>query len=277
MATLPQAADFLEECDTLRAVLEDLPDADWERPTQFKRWTFNDVIGHLHMFDHAARLTLEGPGVLKAFFAEIESGRAAGASLVSHTRRWLDGAHGASLLMRWQRLYREVARVYADLDPSRRVAWGGPDMSVRSCISARQMETWAHGQAIFDALGVSRPETDRIKNIAVMGVNTFGWTFANRKLDVPAGKPYVRLASPTGDIWEWNTPSTVECIEGSAVDFCAVVTQTRNIADTPLRARGQSARQWMAIAQCFAGPPEDPPAPGTRYRQCKNEPQPALE
>jgi len=27
---------------------------------------------------------------------------------------------------------------------------------------------------------------------------------------------------------------------------------------------GNSANEWMSIAQCFAGPAEKPPAPGTR-------------
>jgi len=40
----------------------------------------------------------------------------------------------------------------------------------------------------------------------------------------------------------------------------------RNVADTTLRVEGETARQWMSIAQCFAGPPETPPAPGARYR-----------
>ena len=34
--------------------------------------------------------------------------------------------------------------------------------------------------------------------------------------------------------------------------------------DTALRVGGETARHWMGIAQCFAGPPENPPAPGTR-------------
>ena len=38
-------------------------------------------------------------------------------------------------------------------------------MSARSSISARLMETWAHGQAVYDRLGVVRVDTDRIRNI----------------------------------------------------------------------------------------------------------------
>jgi len=43
------------------------------------------------------------------------------------------------------------------------------------------------------------------------------------------------------------------------------VTQTRHVSDTDLRVTGETATQWMAQAQCFAGPPEPPPAPGTRF------------
>jgi uncharacterized protein (TIGR03084 family) len=137
-------------------------------------------------------------------------------------------------------------------------------MSARSFMSARQMETWAHGQAVYDLLGLERVEHDRIRNIAVMGVNTFGWTFKVHGRDEPADKPYVRLASPSGATWEWHDPAAGSRIEGSAVDFCRVVTQTRNVRDTRLAIVGETAWQWMDIAQCFAGPPERPPAPGSR-------------
>ena len=76
--------------------------------------------------------------------------------------------------------------------------------------------------------------------------------------------PYVRLSGPEGAIWEWNEPSADNRVEGDALEFCQVVTQTRNAADTALVVVGAPARAWMAIAQCFAGPPEEPPAPGLR-------------
>ena len=262
---LTQASDFREECSALHLALGDVPDELWSRPTQFKRWTFDDIIGHLHLFDFAARLTLESEASVRAFFGKIRTQLDAGETLVAFTRRWTGEARGRALLERWIRFARELADIYAAAEPHRRVAWGGPDMSVRSCISARQMETWAHGQAIFDSLGKARVETDRIKNIAIMGINTFAWSFSNRRLAVPGEKPHVRLAAPSGEVWEWNSPQAEDSIAGSAVDFCRVVTQTRNIADTELQVSGAVARQWMSIAQCFAGPPEPPPAPGTRH------------
>ena len=124
--------------------------------------------------------------------------------------------------------------------------------------TARQMETWAHSQDIYDLLGKSRNNTDRLKNIAVIGVRTYGWTFVNRKLEPPGPAPYVKLTAPSGDIWEFNDPSTDNYVEGSAVEFCHVVTQGRNIADVNLTVTGEPAEKWMSIAQCFAGPPGKP-------------------
>ena len=107
-------------------------------------------------------------------------------------------------------------------------------------------------------------ESLRIQHIAVLGVKTFGWTFANRGLEAPGDPPYVRLVAPSGEIWEWNEPSQSERVSGSAVDFCHVVTQGRNVADTALDVVGDVATRWMAIAQCFAGGAADPPKPGER-------------
>ena len=50
---------------------------------------------------------------------------------------------------------------------------------------------------MYDLLGTERVDRDRIKNIALLGVNTFGWTFACRSLEIPPKAPYVRLTAPS--------------------------------------------------------------------------------
>ena len=86
----------------------------------------------------------------------------------------------------------------------------------------------------------------------------------NRGIEVPGEPPYVRLVAPSGASWEWNHPSEANKVGGDAVEFCQVVTQGRNVADTALEVVGETATRWMAIAQCFAGGPADPPKPGER-------------
>ena len=263
---LQQATDFRDESDAVFSLLDALDDDVWETPTQFKAWTTNDVLAHLHFGNYAADLSFRDRSAFRDFVAYFASGSKTQGHL-AFTHVWLDGLYGRALLRHWRDFYLEMAERFADADPKQRVEWFGPDMSVRSSITALQMETWAHSQALYDVLGRTRTETDRIKNVVVMGVNTFGWTFKNRKLPVPAEVPYLRLRAPSGALWEWNPPSENDRIEGSAVEFCRAVTQVRNVADTALRVSGDTATAWMAMAQCFAGPPEDPPAPGSRFRQ----------
>lgn len=265
---IEQAQDFRDESDALFALLEPLDAAEWARPTQFKGWTANDVVAHLHFGNYAADLALKDGGAFADFTRQIAAtSRASRGSHLSATHAWLGGLRDRELLEHWQNFYREMTERFAAADPKARVRWFGPDMSVRSSITARLMETWAHAQALYDLLGQERKEGDRIRNIAILGLNTFGWTFTNRGLPVPASKPYVRLTAPSRRIWEWGEPDPANRIEGSAVEFCRVVAQTRNIADTRLSVTGETAKSWMAIAQCFAGPPENPPAPGARFRR----------
>jgi hypothetical protein len=60
----------------------------------------------------------------------------------------------------------------------------------------------------------------------------------------------------------------VDRVSGTALDFCLAVTQRRNLRDTALMVEGETAREWIAIAQAFAGaagpgrPPLNPAGPG---------------
>jgi uncharacterized protein (TIGR03084 family) len=262
---LQQAIDFREECDALYDVLAPLSDADWEQKSQFKDWSINEIMAHLHYWNRGADLSLNDEPAFLQLMTDLGEIRKSGEDHRRFVERRIDGASGKTLLALWREYYNTLADHFQVEDPKKRVKWAGPDMSVRSSITARLMETWSHAQAIYDLLGLERVEADRIKNIAVIGINTFGWTFANRKMEPPGPMPYVRLTAPSGDIWEWGVASVAECIEGRAVEFCQVVTQVRNIADTDLAVTGPVATEWMALAQCFAGAPEDPPKPGTRY------------
>jgi uncharacterized protein (TIGR03084 family) len=262
---MQQAHDYLQEAAMLAGVLQDHPDSTFDKVTLFKSWTINDDIGHLHMFDVAALKTLESGEAFESFFAPIMERLGQGMSLLETQYPYLGNLTGRALFEKWRETSEILGQAYAQADPKQRVKWAGPEMSAISSITARQMETWAHGQEVFDVLAMYRQEGDRIKNICHLGAATFGWTFINRKLPVPEIPPFVSLTSPTGTNWEWNAPGSTSHITGQAIEFAQVVTQVRNIADTSLKMSGKAAIDWMAMAQCFAGKPENPPAKGSRF------------
>jgi uncharacterized protein (TIGR03084 family) len=183
---------------------------------------------------------------------------------IGETRRWSGDLAGPTLRERWHLHFHKMCDTLAASNPATRMAWYGPDMGLRMFASSRQMETWAHGQEIYDLLGLQRDNSDRIRHVCVMGVKTFGWTYINRGEPVPEPAPHIRLTAPSGAVWEWNEPQDDNRVEGPAVGFCQVVTQTRNAAEVGITTTGDTAAHWMQVAQCFAGPPTTPPPPGQR-------------
>ena len=260
---MQQAQDFQDESEAIYALLSPLSDEDYAKPTLFKGWTIDEVLRHLHVWNIAADLALSDAEAFRAFLGQMAEG-IRGGRLPDFEKVYLGGLSGTALRDAWITQVRGMTPRFATADPKARVPWVGPEMSVISSITARLMESWAHAQAIYDALGVDRVDADRIGNIVRLGVNTYGWTFKNRKEEPPGPMPRLRLTAPSGAIWEYGDSD--DLIEGSASEFCQVVTQCRNIGDTSLSVYGPVATRWMAIAQCFAGPPQDPPPAGARHR-----------
>ncbi|MEL7136684.1 MAG: TIGR03084 family metal-binding protein [Pseudomonadota bacterium] len=261
---MQQAEDFRAESKALFVLLDQADATRFGEPTLFKDWTINAVLQHLHFWNEMAGLQLTNEAELTRRLGDVmrhENG------MRGFERAHFNEMRGRELLESWHEDVDRTADLYADADPKARLKWAGPDMSARSSITARLMETWAHGQEVYDHLGVERENADRIQNTVVLGVNTFGWTYKTRNETPPGPMPYLELKAPSGTVWTYGDESETDRITGPADEFCQVVTQTRNVADTELSVIGATAQDWMSKAQCFAGPPETPPAPGARFRK----------
>ena len=263
---MQQAQDFLDESNAIHALVRGLSGDEMEQETGFKNWSINAIIRHLHIWNKAAFWSLTEPEKFHAFFKAAMAGMKGKPSMRFFEADYLGGLSGSALVQTWHDFYTQMAPVFGKADPAQRVEWAGPSMSVRSSITARLMENWAHAQAIYDVLGVERENADRIRNIVVIGLNTYRWTFKVNKEAAPEPVPYLKLTAPSGEIWEFGVPCDSEKITGLAEEFCQVVTQTRNVADTNLVVTGPNANRWMEIAQCFAGAAETPPSVGTRQK-----------
>ena len=251
-------SDLEDEHSELDAIVVPLDEGSWDKPTPAEGWSVRDQISHLAFFDRAGTLAITDP---EAFGASLEA-------LLTDIVGFMDAPliEGRALptgevLALWREARRTMLAAFRAADPSARVPWYGPPMSPASFISARLMETWAHGQDIVDTLGISRRPTDRLKHVAFLGVRTRGFAYANRGLPGPEGDVRVELTGPSGDTWAWGSGD--DLVSGTAEEFCLVVTQRRHLADTALNVEGPLATEWMEVAQCFAGPP----GPGRRAGQ----------
>lgn len=257
--------DLLDEYRALAALCAMLSPEDWRRVTTFYGWTPWDEIAHLLYFDETALVSVTEPERFARDAAELGARTAAGEEISAIARANYGTLDGPALLVRWRSAHEALVAKLAALDPKARLGWYGPPMSARSFATARLMETWAHGQDIWDVMCRRRPSSPRSKHIAHLGVNTFGWTFVNRGLPVPEVTPFVSLTTPDGNTWAWGDVASAHRVSGTAEEFCLVVTQRRNVSDTELKYTAGPAAAWLTISQCFAGPPADGPAPGVRH------------
>lgn len=250
--------DLAAEEDDLARLLEGLDDAAWQQPTPAAGWAVRDEVAHLAEGEELAALAIAEPDAfgrhLAGLVADLDAALAAMAEKAA-------AATPAELLDRWQGARRRTLDALRKHPPATRIAWVTGPMSPRSFATARLMETFAHGYDIRVAVGSPVVASGRLRPVAHLGVATRGFTFANRGLPVPDGDVRVELAGPTGERWTWGPEEATARVEGPVLDFCLVVTQRRNVADTALEVVGEAATAWMAIAQCFAGPATSPPPP----------------
>jgi uncharacterized protein (TIGR03084 family) len=267
-------ADLADEHASLDAVVGALPPPAWSRPTPAEGWSIADQISHLAHFDERAVAALTEPDGFRAHVAEVYA--APGDHEDDDVERGRSLAP-AALLSWWRDARRDLLRNVAG-PVAARVPWYGPDMSVASLVSARLMETWAHGQDIVDALGVSRVPTARLRHVCHLGLRAVPFSYVNRRLPVPEVSVRAELVAPDGSMWRLGDPSATDVVSGPAEHFALLVTQRRHRDDTTLRAAGPVADEWLSIAQAFAGPtgpgraPTRPPQADEGTATCDSPP-----
>jgi uncharacterized protein (TIGR03084 family) len=252
-ALLHALVDDLEaEAADLDARVAPLDDDAWRTPTPAAGWDVRDTVGHLRAFDRDALLALTDAGGFAALLAGL--GEDVGGyvdRLVAEGR----SAPPAEVLAGWRTGRAALAAALRAVDPGVRVPWFGPPMSPASFVTARLMETWAHGQDVVDAFGQERPASPRLRSVAEIGVRARPFSYAVRGLPLPDRPVRVELAGPGGERWTWGPDDAGDVVRGTALDFCLLVTQRRHRDDLDLAVTGPAAEEWAGIAQAFAGPP----------------------
>ena len=244
------ADDVAAETVALRQLVAGLDEQGWRQATPAPGWSIADQVSHLAHFDEAATESAVRPREFSAGLAAADAAGRFDPDAIAEQYRtltpaavleWFDEAR-AGLLTEFRRLH-----------PSVRVPWFGMHMSAASSLTARLMETWAHGQDIADALGTRREPTDRLRHVAHLGVAARPFSFAAHGRPLPEQPVRVELLSPGRDMWLWGPPEAADRVTGSALDFCLAVTQRRHLSDTSLIVSGPVATEWISIAQAFAG------------------------
>lgn len=268
-------ADLADESEQLDALVSPLSPTDWARPTPAPGWSIAHQIAHLAWTDHVALLAVTDA---EAFFGSVAAAPDPARIVDDGAEEFL--APPPELLARWRAGRAALAGALVEVPPGGKLPWYGTRMSPTSMVTARLMETWAHGQDVADALGVTRTPTARLRHIAHLGFRTLGHGFAAHGRPVPTALVRLDLTAPAsasselaspaaasgagsgGATWSYGPADADDRITGPALDFCLLVAQRRHRADLTLAAIGPVADEWLDVAQAFAGPPGAGREPG---------------
>ncbi len=176
--------DLLAEGADLMALVEPLDAEAWLTPTPAAGWSIRDQVTHLARFDDLARLAITDPDRFRAELPDLAEAE----GMVDRAAEADRAVSGPDALV-WLRTSRQALTDAARAsDPRLRVPWYGPDMTVVSSITARLMETWAHGQDVADALGVERVATDRLRHVAFICARTVPNSYVARGCRCPTSR-----------------------------------------------------------------------------------------
>ncbi len=253
-------ADLTDEEAALDRLVTGLDDRGWAATTPAAGWDVRDSVAHLAVSEELAATALTDEDAFASWLAELVADIDATEAGLTERGRSLPGPE---VLTWWRGARAATLDALHAHGPRDRVPWIAAPMSAMSFATARLMETWAHGEDVRDALGTPGESSARLRHVAELGVRTRPFAYAVRGRTMPDVAVRVELEAPDGSTWTWGDDAD-EAVRGTALDFCRVVTQRRHPDDTGLEVRGDAAREWISIAQAFAGRPTDQRPPATR-------------
>jgi uncharacterized protein (TIGR03084 family) len=241
--------DLMSEQKALNHVLRAVEGDTWFAATPAKGWDIRDTVAHLADTDEIAVDTcLQGrERPLNDFGATLASAEDLTLWGVLRGRRMT----GGDVFAWWDRAAMDERQVLAGLDPSVRVPWG-LGMRVSSFITARLMETWAHGLDIRAALGVDAPDTARLRNVAWLAIRALPYAFHVAGLEPPGVPIRFELQGPDGEEWTFGPADVPDVVRGDAGEFCRVFVQRLARTDaTTLVAEGDAADAALDVARAY--------------------------
>jgi uncharacterized protein (TIGR03084 family) len=242
--------DLAAEHHDLDAIVALMDHDQWAQPSAAAGWSVADQISHLAFFDGTGTLALTDDAAFASSTQQLIRDAAHGDPSI------VDGQQPPeALLDLWRTNRGRIVAAARNVDTDGRIAWYGPPMSPASFVSARLMETWAHGQDIVDVVHADRVPTNRLRHIVQLGFRARRFSYGVHRRDLPTDDVRLELTAPDGSSWTYGDDQAHNVVRGSALDFCLLVTQRRHRDDVALDAHGAATDEWLSIAQAFAGPP----------------------
>jgi uncharacterized protein (TIGR03084 family) len=230
--------------DRLRAIDNEL----WLQPTPARGWDVRDTVAHLADTDEMAIATATGtPGSINHRAAAAASGEDLTYRGVLAGRR----RTGPEVLAWWESTAAAEREMFEALDPTKRVPWG-IGMRAPSFVTARLMETWAHGLDVCSAIGSEPVDTDRLAHVAWLATRALPYAYTVAGREPPAEPLRVELALPSGAEWSYGPADAANRITGPVGEYCRVFVHRMKPSDARnVHAVGPAATSALTVARAF--------------------------
>jgi uncharacterized protein (TIGR03084 family) len=211
--------DLEAEDERLEAILASLHEGSWASPSAAPGWSIVDVVLHLAQTDEAVIHAVAGT-TAPEFWA------APGAATLDEVMDRAVRAQSAPadvVFDRWKEARRAALAALRQADPAQAVPWVAAPIVPRTLATTRLAEHWAHGLDISGPLGVSFPDTDRLRHVAWLGHRSL--PYALSLVGEAPHAVFCELSGPGGDSWTFGPSDADSAIRGPAGEFCRVGAQ----------------------------------------------------
>ena len=241
--------DLADQHAELDALLADLGEEDWARPSACGGWSVADVVVHLTQSDEGAVASVEGR------LPEGGLGGRQDADVDDWAERMVAvgrGTPAAEVLDAWRSTAAALRSALAGTDPSARVPWVTGRLSARTLATTRLAECWIHAGDVQAAFGRGPSASPGLRHIARLAWRTLPYALASAGREL-SGPVAFELTGPAGERWDFvpeEEPATV--VRGDALDLVLVAGRRRTPAETGLTAEGPDADAVLELVRTYA-------------------------
>ncbi|HEY7431582.1 MAG TPA: maleylpyruvate isomerase family mycothiol-dependent enzyme [Streptosporangiaceae bacterium] len=241
-------SDLAAEQDRLDAVLGGLAAGDWDRPSAAAGWRVRDVVLHLAQTEELVIASAKGE-------AGSPFGRRSGGESIDDLAGRLvtaeRGTPAAEVYQRWRTARRGALDALRACPPGTRLPWATIPLSPTTLATTRLAEHWAHGLDITGPLGISYPDTGRLRHVAWLAIRTLPYAFAAAGQTAP-GTVRCSLTAPDDSTWELGPDDAASVITGPAGAFCRVAAHRLDAAGSGLTATGPDGAAALRLLRTYA-------------------------